>query len=78
MSDLDSEIRAFEAIRPDLEAHHMGEWVLVHDGKLIGAYPTFDDAAEDAVERFGGGPFLIRQVGTSEVTLPASVMYKLT
>jgi hypothetical protein len=44
---------------------------------LIGTYETFDQAARDAVRRFGRGPYLIRQVGSSPITLPESVMYHL-
>jgi hypothetical protein len=76
MADLDSELAAFEAMREDLEAHHMGRWVLVCDKALIGNYSSFEDAAKDAVAKFGRGPYLIRQVGVASVTLPASVMYK--
>ena len=75
MADLDTEIAAYERLRPDLEAHSMGKWVLVHDGALVGTYGSFDDAAKDAVSKFGRGPYLIRQVGASAVTLPASVAY---
>ena len=77
MSELDEEIHAYEQMRASLEADHVGEWVVVHDGQLIGTYPVFNDAAEDAVQKFGSGPYLIRQIGVSEITLPASVMYRL-
>lgn len=76
MSDLDTELAAYEEMRPDLEAHHMGKWVLVHDRKLVGTYDTFDSAAQDAVAKFGRGPYLIRQIGAPPITLPASVMYE--
>ncbi len=75
MAELEKEIAAFEALRPALEAQHMGKWVLVHDENLVGTYDSFDRAAEEAVAKFGRGPFLIRQVGAPPVTLPASVMY---
>ncbi len=75
MSDIDREITAYESIRKDLEAQHMGQWVLLHDQKLIGVYDSFQVAAENAVRRFGRGPYLIRQVGAPPVILPASVMY---
>jgi hypothetical protein len=75
MSDLDNEIAAYEKIRNDLEANFMGKWVLIHDGELIGTFESFDAAANDAVVKFGRGPYLIRQVGASSVTLPASVAY---
>ena len=75
MADLDSEIAAYGKIQAKLEAEHTGKWVLVHDGSLIDLYDAFEAAAEDAVKRFGRGPYLIRQVGAPPVTLPASVMY---
>lgn len=75
MGDIDSEIKAFEGMRSELEAKHLGEWVLVHDGKLIGLFESFELAADDAVQKFGRGPFLIRQVGAPPATLPISVMY---
>ncbi len=77
MAELDEEIAAYEDLRQDLEAHHMGKWVLVHDRQLIGVYDAFEAAAEEAVRCFGRGPYLIRQVGASSVTLPASVMYRV-
>ena len=77
MADLDTEIEAYERIRPDLEAQHTGKWVLVHDGQLINTFNYFEAAASEAVRSFGRGPYLIRQVGAPPVTLPASVMYPL-
>ncbi|HXO26837.1 MAG TPA: hypothetical protein VOA80_05810 [Thermoanaerobaculia bacterium] len=74
-TDLDTEIAAYEAMRGDLEAHRMGRWVLVHDRELAGEYDSFECAAEDAVSRFGRGPYLIRQVGAAALTLPVSVMH---
>ena len=77
MADLDSEIIAYESMRANLEAHHMGKWALVNNGKLIGVYDSLEVAAEDAVRQFGRGPYLIRQVGSTSVTLPASVIYRI-
>ena len=75
MAELVNEISAYEKMRPTLEAQHMGKWVLIHDEKLVGTYDSFEKAAEDAVAKFGRGPFLVRQVGAPPITLPASVMY---
>lgn len=75
MAALEREIQSFEQRRSELEAAHMGKWVLFHGSDLIGVYPDFELAAEDAVKRFGRGPYLIRQVGNAPMTLPASVMY---
>jgi len=76
MAELDNEISAYDSMRERLEAEHMGKWALLHDRQLIGLYDTFEGAAEDAVKRFGSGPYLIRRVGGLPVTLPASVMYQ--
>jgi hypothetical protein len=75
MAELRDEIAAYDAMRADLEASHLGKFALVHDRALIGTYDTFDAAAREAVHRFGRGPYLIRQIGAPPVTLPASVMY---
>jgi len=75
MADIDTEIAAYDKLRADLEANHMGKWVLVRDEKLEGMYDSFDAAAVDAVRRFGRGPYLIRQVGAPPITLPASVLF---
>jgi len=75
MSELDSEISAYNILKPELESHHMGKWVIIHDEKLVSICESFEQAAEEAVKNFGRGPYLIRQVGAPPVTLPASVMY---
>lgn len=76
MAEVNEEIAAYVKLQPELESKHMGRWVLLHDRELIAVYESFEAAAEDAVKRFGRGPYLIRQVGAPAVTLPASVMYR--
>lgn len=77
MTDLDREIAAYDKLRADLENQHMGDWIIVFDEKLIGVFSSFDDAAKEAVQKFGRGPYLIRQVGAPPITMPASVVYHL-
>ena len=76
MPSLQREIEAFKRLQRDLEADHMGQWVLFHDEQVIGFYASFEIVADEAVKRFGNGPFLIRQIGAEPITLPASVMYR--
>ena len=78
MPDLDKDIAAYEARRDELQNHHMGKWVVFHGAEMVSLYDSFELAAEDAVRRFGRGPYLIRQVGAPPITLPASVMYSPT
>ncbi len=75
MAELRDEIAAYDEMRADLEAGSLGKWALVHNRALIGTYDTFEAAAEDAVQRFGRGPYLIRQIGAPPISLPASVLY---
>jgi len=76
MTTLAKEISAYERMRNDLESEHFGEWVVIHDEQLIGAYESFELAADDATKKFGRGPYLIREVGGRPVSLPASVLYR--
>ena len=75
MAKLREEIAAYEKMCNDLEIDHFGKWVIVYNKELAGTYNSFELAAEDAVKRFGRGPYLIRKVGASPMTLPASVLY---
>ena len=75
---LSDEIAFYEEIKDELEADHFGKWIVVHDLELIGTYEDFQVAADEAVQRFGRGPYLIRRVGAPPLTLPASVMYRPT
>lgn len=77
MIELDREIAAYESMRAGLENEHMGGWVLVYGEKLIGIFNSFNEAAEVAVESYGRGPYLIRQVGAPPLALPASVVFNL-
>ncbi|MDD9814712.1 MAG: hypothetical protein OXU31_01845 [Gammaproteobacteria bacterium] len=60
---LDKNIAAYEAQLKKLEERHMGKWVVFHDCVLVDAFDTLDNAANEAVRRFGRGPYLIRKVG---------------
>jgi hypothetical protein len=74
MSELKDDISFYEMLKSDLETAHFGKWVLVSERELIGVYPSMEAAAEIAVQKFGRGPYLIRQIGAPPITLPASVM----
>jgi hypothetical protein len=78
MAELATERKLFEKLRRDLEASAKGQWVLIRDSELIGTFPSFEAAAGEAVRRFGRGPYLIREIGAADVTLPASVVYGST
>ena len=74
---LESELQTYEKLKDELVRHHNGKWVLIHDHQFVDTFDTFDNAAREAVKRFGRGPYLIRQVGRStQIPMPASVAYR--
>ena len=73
MSLLSEEIAAFDRMKADLEAEHFGQWVLFKGAMLVGAFETFEATAERALDEFGNGPYLIRQIGAGPIHLSASV-----
>ncbi|MBZ5609800.1 MAG: hypothetical protein LAP38_16180 [Acidobacteriia bacterium] len=75
MADIDENIVAYDEIRQKLEADHMGKWALLCNRELVSIFDSSEQAAETAVQKFGRGPYLIRQIGAPPLVLPASVMY---
>jgi hydrogenase maturation factor len=69
-----ADIKAYEKLLPTLEGN-VGNWVLIHQEELVNIFDTSEEAAAEAVRRFGRGPFLIRQIGAPPMVLPASLMY---
>lgn len=76
MADLKEEIAAFDRMQARLEAEHWNEWVVVHAGELQGFYRDFESAAEEALERFGPGPYLIRQIGAGPVQFSGGMIMR--
>lgn len=72
--ELQENIKVYNEIQESLKP---GTWVLIFDRKLISTFESFDQAAREAVRKFGSGPYLIRQVGANPVVLPASVVYRI-
>jgi len=75
MTILAQERKLYEKMRSELEAEATGKWIVIRNSEFIGKYDSFEAAAGEAVRRFGRGPYLIREVGAPDVTLPASVVY---
>jgi hypothetical protein len=77
MKDLSDDIVAFDKMREELEQKYTGKWVLFYDQKLISIFDSFESAAQVAVEKFGNGPYLIRQVGARPIVLPSSLLFRI-
>lgn len=74
---LSDNIEAYESKREELECDHTGEWVVFHNRQLAGIYPDLEAAADAAVERFGRGPYLIRQIGVPAPDLSTSMLHRV-
>jgi hydrogenase maturation factor len=72
--NLDKNISFYIKIQSELK---VGKWVLIHNQTLVSVHDSFESAAQEAVRLFSEGPYLIRQVGAPNLTLPASVVYNL-
>ena len=74
---LDDNIKAFNNMSEELNQHHAGKFVIIHEGNFVASYDSFNNAAKDAVKKFGKGPYLIRRVGAiTEIPMPASVAFR--
>jgi hypothetical protein len=74
---LDREIAVYDRERERLEREHRGKFVLVRGDEIVGTFDTFQAAADEAVRRFGRGPYLIRHVSDEKLGISPAVLYGL-
>ena len=60
MAELDKQIEAFSARLGQIRADHGSGWIVFFDHKVLGAFPTFAEAADFAFEAYGDIDYLIR------------------
>ena len=72
---LRDQIAAYEERQQEFEAEHPQKWVVFYDEQLQGFFESFEDAADYAVQHFGRGPYLIRQVGVPVFRMPPALLY---
>ncbi len=63
---LERELAYFSAHKDELLENHEGQFVLVKDETLVGAFTTEKEAYEAGLERLGNQPFLIKRVVREE------------
>ena len=70
---LEQETAYFESEKSDLLEHHRGQYVLIHDHDMLGAFPRFEDAFAAGIREIGNKPFLVKQVNDQpeQVQFPA-------
>jgi hypothetical protein len=64
---LERETTYFEAHRHDLLEHHEGQFVLIHEDRLVGNFGTFEQAFSAGIQTVGNRPFFIKQVVQEEL-----------
>ena len=63
-ANFDRECALYDGLREELEREHFGDWALIHQDELVGAYATLDAARAEGARRFPEGQqYLIRQIG---------------
>ena len=65
---------AYQAAREKLEAEHLGQTALLHDGAVIATYNDNVDAYNIGLEKFGLGNFSIETIGEKPASLGALTM----
>ena len=75
MATIEDEIAAFETMQAQLEADHLGEWILMKDRQRVGLFPSFAAAAAEGLRLFGRDSYLVREIGAEPIRLPVSVIY---
>jgi hypothetical protein len=62
---LEKERQVFSDRHAELVSRCLGQFVLIKDQEVIGAFNTMDEALTEGARRFGLQPFLARQVTES-------------
>jgi hypothetical protein len=71
--ELVRDLAFFDKQKAQWLAEHEGKFALIHGSVLIGMFDSPENAYQEAAQRFGNVPVLIKQVTSSEptVSLPA-------
>lgn len=73
-SPIDKEVAFFETKRAELLASAEGKFALVKGEAIIGTYDSREDALEAGYARFGGDPFLVKQIAKEDEVVYFSSM----
>lgn len=60
---------AFEAIRAELEASRLGQFAVLHDGQLVGIYPSIREARTAGSAHCGVGNFSTQEIRSEPIEL---------
>ena len=60
---------AFEAMRSELEASHLGQFAVLHDGQLVGTYASVREARTAGTAHCGIGNFSTQENRSEPIEL---------
>jgi len=60
---------AFEAMRAELEASHLGKFAVLHDGQLVGPYVSVREARTAGDAHCGVGNFTTQEIRAEPIEL---------
>lgn len=60
---------AFEAMRAELEASHLGKFAVLHDGQLVGTYVSVREARTAGDAHCGVGNFTTQEIRAEPIEL---------
>ena len=60
---------AFEAMRAELEASRLGQFAVLHDGQLVGTYPSIREARAAGSAHCGIGNFSTQEIRSEPIEL---------
>jgi len=63
---LEKESKYFEEHKEELLKHYEGQFVLIKDDQLVGAFTTEEEAYQTGLKKFGNQPFFIKKVAKEE------------
>ncbi len=73
---LEAENAYFAAHKAELLQHHLGQYALIADDRLLGTFTLYQEAYEAGIRELGNRPMLIRPVAADEplAQMPALVL----
>ena len=60
---------AFEAMRAELKASHLGQFAVLHDGQLVGTYASIREARTAGNAHCGVGNFPTQEIRSEPIEL---------
>lgn len=71
---LEKESEFYERSREELLLKYPNRFLLIHGETVEGNFDTETAAISEGIEKFGSGPFLVRQAGGDEPVLSAPAL----